>query len=405
MEAFAGSQGTELCPDGLPIITAEVLNTVDSLRALRDAGAKHRVNMGGRETGLVLTTHDATSRAMTDPRLLGAPPRSRDARAGDPDDLVDEEDLFFLPQDEHARLRHLVVRQLTHRRTAALVPRIQGEVEKLLAATAGATVVDFAADVGRPLPVAVLCELLGVPDEGRGYLRDYVFGWAGGSDAVPTVTKSAGLLMAEYLRDLIARRRAAPGDDLISGMIRERDAGGDRDILSAVRLLLVAGHQPVTRLLVNGLRVLLTPRSRWEWLRQDPARLDPTIEELLRVVTPTALASRYADEDIEFDGEPLPVGQGVHCALKAANRDPARFADPDVFDPQRPSNPHLSFGLGRRHCPGAALARAEARVAFGTLLQRCPRLRLAEKHETDGRPLSGRYLPVILDPGASGAGR
>jgi len=396
---LVGSLGAELSSAGLPVVTAQMLNDFDVLRTMREAGAAHQVDMGGRETGWILTTHDAASKAMVDPRLMGEPPHSWSRRTGAEKELLDEEDLFFLPEEEHTRLRRMITRQLTLRRVTALSARIQGEVDKLLDAMPPSGVVDFITSFARPLPVAVLCELLGIPESGRGYIRDYVYGWIAGSGGATPVTKSAGLAMAEYLGTLIAQRQAAPGDDLLSAMAHTQGPDTSQaDVLSAVRLLLVAGHRPVTRLLFAGTAVLLSPRSRWQQLVDDPTRIDATIEELLRVVTPTGLSSRYVKEETEVDGVLLPKGSGVHCALAAANRDPARFGDPDTFDPLRPVNPHLAFGLGRKHCLGASLARAEARIAFGTLVRRFPHLRLAETQETNGRRPRGRGLPVILDP-------
>lgn len=398
---LAEALGAERCPAGLPVITAPMLNDVDSLRTLRGAGPLHRVNMGGREEGWILTAYETTSAALAEPKLMGEPqvwaeqPRTRD-------ELPDEEDLFFLPEEEHARLRRIVVRQLTHRRVGVLADRIQQEVDKLLAAMPTTTPADFVGGFGRPLPVAVLCELFGVPQDGRQYVRDYVYGWVAGAGSATAVTKSAGIAMADYFRDLIAQRRAEPGDDVISGMVRDVAGATEDEVLSAVRFLLVAGHRPVTRLLVNGLLTLLRPDTRWRWLVAHPGALEPTVEELLRVVTPTALSSRYAKQDTDLYGVSVPKGEGVHCALLAANRDPERFPDPDTFDPERESNPHLAFGLGRKHCLGAPLARAEARIAFGTLVARFPRLRLAYDEETGGREPTGRYLPIVLEPAEDG---
>lgn len=407
--SLAEALGAEVCPAGLPVITARMLVDPEALRRVREAGGVHHVNMGGRETGRLLTGYDAAARALVDPALLGEPAQawSRAGRAEEAggEELPDEEDLFFLPDEQHARLRRLITRQLTHRRVAALTPLIQGEVDALLDAMPAARPVDFVAAFARPLPVAVLCELLRIPADGRRYVRDYVYGWAGEADAETQLADSAGRAMADYLRGLAAERRAAPGDDLISAMVRAKDAdpaGGD--VLSAIRLLLVAGHRPVTRLLVAGLGMLHRPRSRWDQLVVDPALVDGVVEELLRLAIPAPLSSRYAKVDTEVEGVAVPRGGGVHCALGAVNRDPARFSDPDTFDPNRPANPHLAFGLGRKHCLGAPLARAEARLALGTLAQRFPGLRLSDEPAPAARP-GYRQLRVVLDPSAGGMSR
>lgn|GEM_PF-5819547 len=386
--------GAELCPAGLPLVTARMLNDPHAVRRMREAGAVHEVNMSGRETGWLLTGYDAAARALIDPRLLGDPPQHWAGRAGSKPELLDEEDLFFLPEVERTRLRLLIARRLTNRRVAELSGRIQGQVDALLDVMPHAGTVNFVAAFARPLPAMVLCELLGIPGPGRQYILDYVNGWIAGAGTASPVTESAGLAMAEYLAKLIAERRSAPGDDLISAMALGADAT-DGDVLSAVRLLLVAGHRPVTRLLARGVATLLSPRSRWQQLVNEPERTDATVEELLRFVTPTPLATRYVRDEIEIDGVVLPPGGGVHCSLGAANRDPARFENPDTFDPRRPANPHLSFGLGRKHCLGAALVRAEARVAIGGLVRRFPHAQLVDDQLSSGR------LLVTLNPAST----
>lgn len=394
------SLGVEVCPAGRPVVTARMLNDADALRILREAGAVHHVNMGGRETGFLVTTHEAASRALVDPRMMGEHPLAR--RPGSEADtaLVDEEDLFFLPEQEHASLRQLITRQLTHRRVTELARRIQREVDRLLDAMPCARPVNFFALFARPLPVAVLCELLGIPQERRQYIQDYVYRWIPDTHGEP-VTDHEGIAMAEFLTGLIEDRRRCPKDDLITAMIRSRHATPTGEVLSAVRLLLVAGNRPVTRLLLDGVRVLLEERDRWQRLVDDPGRVEATVEELLRFVTPTVLSSRYLSTDTELAGVSLPKGSGVHCALGAANRDPRCFSDPEKFDPDRQSNPHLAFGLGRKHCLGAALARVEARITFSTLARRFPQMRLATVDEVRGEPPGGRRTTVVLAP-ASG---
>ncbi|NBM20884.1 cytochrome P450, partial [Streptomyces sp. GC420] len=400
------SLAAEVCPMGLPVITAEMLRDHTALRRLREAGTVE-VSLGGRETGLMITRYDEAAAALVEPRLRGEHPLAASMRTASDEEVCDEEQLFFLPADEHVRLRRLISRQLTHRRVAGLASRIQREADRLLAQVPAGEPVDFVQAFSRPFPVAVLCELLGIPTAERRYIRDYVYGWIAEYGESTTVTKSTGLALAEYLRTLIAERRRTPGDDLISAMLRGEDGGtAEQDVLAAVRFLLVAGHRPVTRLLTESVELLLGRRSHWERLSDEPALMDATIEELLRVITPTTLASRYAGDAPRADtadpaakpaADPAAgpaAGSGVHCALAAVNRDPARFDDPDRFDPGRSANHHLAFGLGHRHCLGAALARAEVRIALGTLLTRFPRMVLTGG--TLGDEPGRRQLPVVL---------
>lgn len=389
---LAGLLGAELCPAGLPVITAAMLKDSRALAVMRQAGAMHYVNMGGREPGWIVTDYDLAAKVLVDPGLMGEPPHASSKRTR-PEEQLDEEDLFFLPEERHARLRRMITRPLTHRRVAALAPRIQGEVDRLLDELPASGPVDFTTLFARPLPVAVLCELLGVPESGRRFIREYVFGWVPTSHDATPVTDAAGIAMTAYLKELIAARKADPQEDLISAMAQTDGADTpELDVLSAVRLLLVAGHRPVTTLLNHGVATLLLQRERWQRLVGDPSLIDGAVEELLRVVTPTGLSSRYVKADTEIDGFVLPEGTGVHCALAAANRDPARFDDPEWFDPRRPANPHLAFGLGRKHCLGAPLARAEAVIAISSLLRRFPGLRIADEN------WAGRRLTVFLGP-------
>ncbi|MCB5168319.1 cytochrome P450 [Streptomyces bambusae] len=377
------------CPVAhLPLVDGAALRDLTVLRALQEDGGMHHVALGGEETGWLVTGYDAAAKAMVDPRLRGEHPNTpalRTASLGEltDDELMDEEQLFFLPADEHARLRRTIARPLTHRRVAALTDSIQDVADALLDPLPTGTPVDLEAAFTRPYPVAALCELLGVPADGRRRIHDYAFHWASGGTAGQSTADDPGTSLARYLADLIEQRRTHPGDDLISAMIGTEDPDArESSVLSAIRLLLVAGYRPVTGLLTDGLALLLSERAHWEALRTRPDLLDPTVEELLRHITPASLASRYAGEPTETDGAPLPVGSGVYSALLAVNHDPARFPDPDRFDPDRPANQHFAFGAGHRHCLGAALAKAEVRIALTTLLRRFPRIRLAHPDET-----------------------
>ncbi|MFI0924162.1 cytochrome P450 [Streptomyces sp. NPDC021012] len=394
----------------LPVIGAEMLRDHAALTRLRESGTVE-VSLGGREDGLMVTRYEVAAAVLVEPALRGEHPLAVSMRTGADEEACDEEQLFFLPTEEHLRLRRTVSRQLTHRRVAALVPRVQREADRLLAAVPPGEAVDLVRVFSRPFPVAVLCELLGIPREERGYVRDYLYGWVAEYGGASTVTESAGHALSRYLKELIAARAQAPGDDLISAMLRQGSADAEllrEDVLAAVRFLLVAGHRPVTRLITDGLELLLRRREHWERLVAEPGRLDATVEELLRHVTPTTLASRYAAAATEVDGAALAGGGGVHCALAAVNRDPERFEDPDRFDPDRydpgrsdsgrAPNAHLAFGLGHKHCLGSALARAELRIAFGALLARFPRLALADPAPGAEEEPERRRLWVVLDP-------
>jgi cytochrome P450 len=382
-----------------------MLNDLDLLRELRQTGPVHEVDLAGTPIWLV-TGHEAITTAFADATLTaGADPEAPDI-AG----LPFEEDLSALPPEDHARLRRMIGRQLTARRVAALRPLIQRETDRLLDAIPAGETADFVDAFARRLPVAVLCDLFALPEDGRRLVHDYVLGWLveDGDPAGPAHDATGIAAMAAYLRDLIARRRAHPGDDLISAMIvADGDPAGDLELLSAVRLILVAGHRAVTTLLANGLATLTGQPELWRQLVAEPAVLPRAVEELLRIVTPVPLSvPRFAAADTDLAGVPVCQGAAVQAAWGAANRDPARFTDPDTIDLCRSDNPHLSFGHGHHYCLGAALGRAEAQITFGTLARRFPRLLAAGRStEADYRPGTVRELltlPIVLDPDAAG---
>ncbi|MCZ0982320.1 cytochrome P450 [Streptomyces diastatochromogenes] len=319
-----------------PVIGAETLRDHAALARLRESGTVE-VSLGGREDGLMVTRYGVAAAVLVEPALRGEHPLAVSMRTGEDEEACDEEQLFFLPTEEHRRLRRTVSRHLTHRRVAALVPRVQREADRLLAAVPPGEAVDlvrvFSARSRSPCSVNSWAS-----PGGAGYVRDYLYGWVAEYGGASTVTESAGHALARYLEQLIGERAQSPGDDLISAMLRrggEDDGPLREDALAAVRFLLVAGHRPVTRLITDGLELLLRQREHWERLVAEPGRLDAAVEELLRHVTPTTLASRYAGTPTEVDGAALAGGDGVHCALAAVNRDPERFEDPDLFDPDR----------------------------------------------------------------------
>jgi cytochrome P450 len=204
------------------------------------------------------------------------------------------------------------------------------------------------------------------------------------------------------MRGIVAERRKAPGEDLISGLIEaqeERDALSEAELVSTSLLLLIAGHETTTNLIGNGLLALLRHPDQLERLRAEPALLENAIEELLRYDSPVQATVRIAIEDVEMGGVVIPKGAAVLPLLGAANRDPAEFAEPDRLDLARENVRHLSFGLGTHFCLGAGLARLEARLAFRGLIERFPRIQLAtDAPEYRPNPfLRGlRSLPVRL---------
>jgi cytochrome P450 len=311
---------------------------------------------------------------------------------------------------DHTRLRRLVTAAFTARRVEALVPRIQeiadGLLDDLAAAGAGRRPVDLVEGFGFPLPITVITELLGIPPGDRAEFRRLSSITVNGAVHPPDVYVEAARGMVGYVRELIAAKRADPRDDLLSALVAVHE-GGERlsqdELTSMVFLLLVAGHETTVNLIVNGTSALLRHPEQLALLRAEPERMPGAVEEMLRYDGPVQVTiPAVAAAPIEVGGVTIPAGDVVVPALLAANRDPARFPEPDRFDITRAPTSHLAFGHGLHHCVGAPLARLEGRIAIGSLLARFPRLRLADPAADPARNpallMNGLVaLPVVLD--------
>ncbi|MER7989880.1 cytochrome P450 [Streptomyces noursei] len=361
------------------------------LAALRARGPVQRVRTGKDRTTWVVTGWAEARAALADRRLSKDTARFFADRPSGRDlaPAVSQSMLATDPPD-HARLRKLAVAAFTPAAVGRLEPRIREIAEGLaveLGRSAGAAggPVDLVEGFAVPLPIAVICELLAVPEADRAAVRRWSDDLFAAAD--PDTADRASHALAEYVAELIAARRAAPGDDVLSALIAARDAGdrlSERELVSLAVLLVVAGHETTTHLIGNGTLALLRDDALHARLRDEPGLLPAAVEEFLRYEAPVTLATfRYATEPFDLGGVRIGAGDVVLVSPGGANRDPARFDEPDAVRLAR-SGPggHLSFGHGPHHCLGAPLARAEARIAFEVLLARFPGLRLA----AGGRP-------------------
>ncbi|MEU8434836.1 cytochrome P450 [Streptomyces sp. NPDC029216] len=369
---------------------------------LRAAGPVHRIidpNTRLSEPYWLVVGYDEARAALTHPGLR------KDWRATDlfPEIEPTAANANMLESDppHHTRLRRLVAREFTARRVEAMRPRVQQITDELLDAMAARPerTADLIRDLAFPLPMTVICELLGVPDLDRERFRQ----WS--NDVVApkpgALDNTAQQQLSTYLAELVAAKAETPGEDLLSALIRTRDEDGDSlspdELIGMAFLLLVAGHETTVNLISNGVRALLAHPAQLADLRADyDGLLGGAVEEMLRYDGPVQNSTyRYTAEDVEFGGVVIPAGQAVLVSLAGADRDPGRFPEPDVFDIRRPSGGHLAFGHGLHFCIGAPLARMEGRIAVRGLLERFPEL----EEDPAGGPLE--WLPGALMHGVS----
>lgn len=351
---------------------------------LATAAPVHRIMLPTGEPAWLITGYEEVRQALHDPRLVKNVTTMGTLRRGQlmPDTLaaLGSHMLNRNPPD-HTRLRRLVSSAFTRRRIDQLAPRIQQITDELLAAMATAARADLIAAFALPLPITVICELLGIPADHRAEFHDWSAVIVAGSLAEPDAYSSATTAMVRYLWELLRVKRAAPANDLLSALVAVRD-GQDRlsenELTSMVFVILVAGHETTANLIGNGVHALLTHPEQLALLRAQPHRLPEAIEELLRFNGPAQTTTpRLTTEPVDLGGVTIPAGEIVVASVLTANRDPACTSHADTLDITRTDNSHLAFGHGIHHCLGAPLARLEARIALGTLFTHFPQLRLA----------------------------
>ncbi|MBS0540675.1 MAG: cytochrome P450 [Proteobacteria bacterium] len=302
--------------------------------------------------------------------------------------------MLVVDPPDHTRLRSLVTKAFTARRVADMRPRIARLVNEQLDRVADKGAMDVILDIAHRLPVIVICDMLGIPEEHR---AGFMLGSNVGGrilDPVPMTAEelqraNAGTLMGNaYFDQLCDLRRREPQDDLTTELVKAEEAG-DRltaeELRANIGLLFGAGHETTTNLIGNGLLALHRQRDQWERLKADPSLIPNAIEELLRFDSSVQMTGRATVAEVEVGGVTLPAGESVVMLLGAANRDPAQYADPDRLDIGRQNIRPMSFGGGIHHCLGAQLARLEGELVFAALIERFPTLELPEKDKPDWR--------------------
>jgi cytochrome P450 len=362
---------------------------------LREQGPVHAVDFPPGTSAFLVIDHELGRSMLNDPRL------SNDLANGPAwfyetvamRDSVLNGNMLSTDPPRHTRLRKAVGNVFTPRRVELLGPRVQSIAEELAQALP-ADRTDLIESFAFPLPITVICELLGVPLEDRDSFRT----WSGDLLA-PAMDpegqqrlRGAEAGLRAYFTDLIAARRQAPTDDLLGALV----AGGEleeQELLAMLVLLLIAGHETTVNLIGNGMLALLRNPDQLALLRERPELMPAAVEEFLRYDAPVERSSfRVALEDFDLAGTHVPKGSFVHVSLGAAARDPKAFPEPDRLDVTREDNRHLAFGHGMHFCLGAPLARLEGRIAFETLLRHRPHIELDVPDEDLSWRLSGAVV-------------
>ncbi|MFE5581611.1 cytochrome P450 [Kitasatospora sp. NPDC056531] len=373
---------------------------------LREAGPVVRQADG---SYLIGTYHEITAllhdpRISADPRSLATPPEG-----------APKPPFLRLDDPEHHRLRSLAMRPFGPPHSPGRIDAMRGQItevtEELLQNLQDRTQIDIVDDFAYPLPVTVICRLLGVPQEDEPRFRQWSDAIVASADVRPDEEASAErdrageqarIEMGQYLVNLAEQRRDHPTGDMLSAYINEPDPAmrlTREELAETAVLLLIAGHETTVNLITNGVLTLLRHPDHLDRLRREPDLLPAAVEELLRYEPPVHMRQRIPLADVDIAGTILPKGTSVVLALASGNRDPKRFHDPDRFDPTRPDNQHFGFGSGIHLCYGAPLARIEAQAALGALIPHLPSATLLQdpppyRHAAMLR--GPRHLPIRL---------
>ncbi|MBQ0986437.1 cytochrome P450 [Streptomyces sp. F63] len=392
---------TDTGPISYPFNEAAGLALADAYDRARETPGLIRVRLPYGEPAWLATRYADARQVLGDRRFSRAEAARRDEPRQSPAPTA--EGILTMDPPDHTRLRTLVARAFTTHRVERLRPDVRALAGGLLdAMEEHGPPADLVEEYALPIPVAVICRLLGVPEEDRPRFRR----WSDAALSTSSLTAEEHLAQREELRDymagLVAGHREEPRDDLMSALIAARDGDHgrltERELVDLCVGILVAGHETTATQIPNFVLTLLDHPAHLKRLRGEPELIPAAVEELMRFVPLGAGAAfpRYATEDIEVGGTLVRAGEPVLVAVGAANRDALRFGDPDRLDFGRPSNQHIGFGHGAHHCLGAPLARLELQEALRALILRFPGLRTAGDIEWKTRMIvrGPRTLPI-----------
>ncbi|MGW4137369.1 cytochrome P450 family protein [Streptomyces mirabilis] len=361
---------------------------------LRDTAPVHRVAGTDGNPAWLVTRYEDVREALANPLLSmdkkHALPGSYQGLSLPP---ALDANLLNMEAPDHTRIRRLVVRAFTARRIEQLRTPVRETADRLLDALGRHGSADLIAAYAAPLPITVICDLLGIPGEHRRDFRAWTDVLVAPDPARPGAAKEAVAAMLGFLTQLLADKRKKPADDLLSDLIAVRDEGdrlSEDELMSLAFLILFAGYENTVQLIGNAILGLLTHPDQLAALRANPERFPNAVEEFARHEGPALLAiRRFPVEDVTIGAVTVPAGETVLLSLAAANRDPARFPDPERLDLGRDASGHLALGRGIHYCVGAPLARLETEIAVSALLERLPDLAL------DADPAELRWRPSL----------
>ncbi|MBA4496505.1 cytochrome P450 [Paenactinomyces guangxiensis] len=374
-------------------------NAYQIYKQLRLNDPVHRITMPSGHHGWLITRYQDALAVLKDDRIIKNPRKV--LNTDKPNRVLAESDLLtnhMLSSDppDHTRLRSLVQKAFTPRMVEGLRGRIEEIAHTLLNDVQDKGKMNVIDDFAFPLPIIVICEMLGIPAEDRDKFREW-------SNAIISATNQPDKMrqiqpqvqeFIDYLHDLITKRRQTPRDDLVSRLVHAESEGDqltEKELFAMIFLLIIAGHETTVNLIGNGILALLEHPAQMEKLKQQPELIHSAVEEMLRYYSPVEIATnRWASEDIFLGGKKIPKGDMVLVMLGSANRDPEQFANPDQLDITRENNRHIAFGLGIHYCLGAPLARLEGEIAIQTLLARMPDIQLAVN------PATLKWRPTFL---------
>ncbi|MBB3733684.1 cytochrome P450 family protein [Nonomuraea dietziae] len=363
--------------------------------SLREQGPIFPIDFPPGFDAYLIIDHEHGRAALNDPRLSKDMQRFGDyfKAIATEDDILFDSNMLSVDPPDHTRLRRIVSKAFTPRRVEELRPRVQAITDELIDGFEGGAA-ELIDEFAFPLPIIVICELLGIPSQDRDQFREWSSLLVNPTFVPEEVERrrAAARATTAYFRRMCEERRQEPRDDLISALVAMEELT-EKELISTLSLLLIAGHETTVNLIGNGVLALLRNPDQLDLLRAKPELLPNAIEEFLRYDGPVERSTpRFASEDLEIAGTRIPRGAMVHVSIGAVGRDPEVFAEPDRLDITRTDNRHVAFGHGIHFCLGAPLARLEGQIAIGTLLERLPQLALGCAEEELSRRLTGSVV-------------